>query len=63
MAFPNDVPRTKVLLYLVFTLETLQTLLSSKTGFDVFVYGFLNPVSLDHIGNLWFVVPVLGGLG
>lgn len=65
LSFPEDTTRTKTLVYVTFVLETLQTLLSTKTIFDAFVYGFLAPnlSSLDHIGNLWFAVPILGGSG
>uniref|UniRef100_A0A8H7XPA8 DUF6534 domain-containing protein n=1 Tax=Psilocybe cubensis TaxID=181762 RepID=A0A8H7XPA8_PSICU len=63
LSFSRDATRVKALVYITFILETLQTLLSTKTIFDAFVYGFLAPnlSSLDHIGNLWFVVPILGG--
>lgn len=63
VAFPRDSTWVKIVVYVVYTLEALQTLMICRTAFHAFVYGFFSLDSLDVIGSLWFSIPVLGALG
>ncbi|PPQ84160.1 hypothetical protein CVT25_002026 [Psilocybe cyanescens] len=62
LAFPKDSFRFKTLVYGVYALEVIQTIMLCRTLFSSFVYGFLNENILDQIGDLWFSIPILGGL-
>lgn len=61
--FPLDPIRNKLFVYTVFTLEVVQTIILTKSYFDVFGYGFGQPAAYDHIGDIWFSVPFLSGVG
>lgn len=50
-------------MYAVYAVEVAQTVLLCNSLFRSFVYGFFDENSLDQIGDLWFSIPVLGGLG
>ncbi|PPQ83991.1 hypothetical protein CVT25_000537 [Psilocybe cyanescens] len=62
LAFPNDPLRSKAIVYSVYVLELVQTALIARTLYDEFVFGFLNIDSLDRIGEIWFAVPIAGGI-
>ncbi|KAF9467739.1 hypothetical protein BDZ94DRAFT_900411 [Collybia nuda] len=61
-AFPNDRPFLKILVYGVFTLEVVQTILVARDAFDTFVVGFADLTTLSNIRLLWLSFPVLGGI-
>ena len=48
---------------MVFTLEVVQTIILTKSFFDVFGYGFGEPESYDRVGAIWFSVSFLSGIG
>ncbi|KAH9481993.1 hypothetical protein JR316_0006523 [Psilocybe cubensis] len=62
LAFPNDPLRSRSIVYSVYTLELVQTVLIARTLYDEFVFGFLDVDSLDRIGEIWFAVPIAGGI-
>lgn len=61
--FPNERLKLKLFVYMVFTLEVVQTIILTKSFFDVFGYGFGEPESYDRVGAIWFSVSFLSGIG
>ncbi|KAJ7485148.1 hypothetical protein B0H11DRAFT_2018286 [Mycena galericulata] len=61
-AFPNDRLFNKCLVYTVYVLEFLQTMLITYAAFTTFGYGFGNPSALGDVRFEWFSVPVMSGL-
>lgn len=55
--------RLKSVVWSVYILELVETILITSTLFQQFVYGFLDITSLDRISGNWFAVPILGGIG
>ncbi|KAF8970235.1 hypothetical protein BDZ97DRAFT_1652686, partial [Flammula alnicola] len=65
IAFPNDRPLAKLIVYFVFALEVAQTVLVSRDVFAALAasVGSADPGSMiDPIYNHWFSVPVAGGI-
>jgi hypothetical protein len=62
-AFPSDQWHTKALVYTLFILDTLQSILLARDGFATFAAGFGDLAQLDNVGLVWFSVPVLAALG
>ncbi|KAF8963785.1 hypothetical protein BDZ97DRAFT_2012375 [Flammula alnicola] len=62
LAFPNDRPRTKALVYGAFLLESTQSFLFMSSAFRSFAKGFGNPQVLDQVDILWFSVPIMSGM-
>ncbi|KAH9481925.1 hypothetical protein JR316_0006455 [Psilocybe cubensis] len=62
LSFPQDSVRFKTLVYTVYMAELAQTVLLCNSLFRSFVYGFFEHSILDRIGDLWFSIPVLGGI-
>lgn len=62
IAFPNDSLHLKIVVWTVYILELVETIMIASTLYQQFVYGFLDIRSLDRISNNWFAVPVLGGI-
>ncbi|KAF9467737.1 hypothetical protein BDZ94DRAFT_1155386, partial [Collybia nuda] len=62
LAFPKDRLFIKVLVYTVFTLEVVQSILMTRDAFDTFVLGFADVFALNKIRLLWFSVPILGAI-
>ncbi|PPQ84155.1 hypothetical protein CVT25_002021 [Psilocybe cyanescens] len=62
IAFPTETFFLKAMVYTVYGLEMAQTILVSKTLFNTFVYNFFNTDALDQIFDLWFSVPIIGGI-
>ncbi|TFK62390.1 hypothetical protein BDN72DRAFT_827539 [Pluteus cervinus] len=62
MAFPRDQLLTKCLVYVLFLLETVQTVMILRDGFVIFVGGLSNPALLDNVELNWFSVPALTGI-
>ncbi|KAI0077527.1 hypothetical protein K474DRAFT_1707275 [Panus rudis PR-1116 ss-1] len=62
LAFPNDRPIPKTLVAFTYTIEVLQTVLSTRDAFRNFGTGWGNMIELDAVGWLWFSVPVLGSI-
>lgn len=61
--FARDPLRNKLFVYVVFTLEVVQTIILTKSFFDVFGYGFGDPGAYDRVGAIWFSVSFLSGIG
>ncbi|KAF9484539.1 hypothetical protein BDN70DRAFT_872318 [Pholiota conissans] len=61
-AFPSDQWHTKTLVYSLFILDTLQSILLAKDGFATFASGFGNKDQLNSVGLVWFSVPVLAAV-
>ncbi|KAH8079095.1 hypothetical protein BXZ70DRAFT_1012681 [Cristinia sonorae] len=62
LAFPKDRPLSKSIVWFTFTIEVLQTVLSTRDAFRNFGSGWGNMAELDAVGWLWFSVPVLGSI-
>ncbi|KAJ7327852.1 hypothetical protein DFH08DRAFT_816026 [Mycena albidolilacea] len=61
-AFPQDPGFTKFLVYTVYTIVLVQTVLMTHRAFTSFVYGFGDPSALTSLGFEWFSLPILSGL-
>ncbi|KAJ7473515.1 hypothetical protein FB451DRAFT_1249435 [Mycena latifolia] len=61
-AFPNDRPSTKCLVYIVYVIELVQTILLTHDLFKVFGYNYGNLLTLTKIYFDWLTVPVMSGL-
>ncbi|ESK85590.1 hypothetical protein Moror_10004 [Moniliophthora roreri MCA 2997] len=61
-AFPNDTLYARILVYGIYLLETTQTVLLTHDAFRTFVFGFMDPSSVDDIHNLWLDVYLFDGL-
>ncbi|KAH8825014.1 hypothetical protein DL96DRAFT_1817619 [Flagelloscypha sp. PMI_526] len=62
IGFPNDRPGLKALVYGVFTLEMLQTVIQCHDKFDLYAKEFGTLVALDKQRLAWFAIPVLTSL-
>lgn len=62
-SFPNERLRIKLFVYIVFALEVVQTVMLTKSLFDIFGYGFGDPRAYDRVGSIWFSVPFISGIG
>lgn len=62
LAFPNDRRLQKGIVAFTYTIELLQTVLSTRDAFRNFGTGWGNMIELDAVGWLWFSVPVLGSI-
>ncbi|KAF8915060.1 hypothetical protein CPB85DRAFT_1454202 [Mucidula mucida] len=58
-AFPNDRWGSKALVYLVYVLELLQTIILTRDAYITWGINFSNIEILDEQGLTWFGVPVL----
>ena len=63
LAFSNDPLTRKTLVYGVYTVELIQTILLSKKAFQELAAGFGSFAALDEGGLLWFAVPILSTTG
>ncbi|KAJ7119158.1 hypothetical protein C8R44DRAFT_589731, partial [Mycena epipterygia] len=61
-AFPNDRSATKWLVYIVYALELMQTIIVSHDTFATFGSGFGDVSALLDLHLTWFSVPVMSGL-
>ncbi|KDR70736.1 hypothetical protein GALMADRAFT_254773 [Galerina marginata CBS 339.88] len=62
LAFPQDMRRTKVLVYGIYLFEMAQTIMLTQTGFATFATGFGDLNAINHIGVIWFAVPIMDSL-
>uniref|UniRef100_A0A8H8CLG8 DUF6534 domain-containing protein n=1 Tax=Psilocybe cubensis TaxID=181762 RepID=A0A8H8CLG8_PSICU len=60
--FHHDRLVIRVLIYSVYILESLQTVLLIRDLFRNFAEGFADPESLDQIGLLWVSIPLINGI-
>ena len=63
LAFSKDSPRIKILVYAVYVVELVQTILYSQMAFKEFAAGFGSFKALVETGNFWFTVPILTSAG
>ncbi|KAF7354105.1 hypothetical protein MVEN_01097900 [Mycena venus] len=61
-AFPRDSGFTKSLVYTVYVIVLVQTVLMTCDAFTSFVYGFGDPSALTSLGFEWFSLPILSSL-
>ena len=63
LASSKDPLTRKILVYGIHAAELVQTILFAKKGFSQFAAGFGNFEALNHIGLLWFAVPIISSSG
>ncbi|KAJ8091684.1 hypothetical protein PM082_020919 [Marasmius tenuissimus] len=61
-AFPNDALKFQALVYGVYLVETVQTILVTHDAFQTFAFGYGNIFSLNSVQLIWFHACVLPGL-
>ncbi|KAJ7880462.1 hypothetical protein B0H13DRAFT_1891800 [Mycena leptocephala] len=61
-AFPKDRLSTKCLVYSVYTLELVETIIITRDAFATFGYGFSDISALTKINSNWLTIPVMSGL-
>lgn len=59
LAFSNDSPRTRALVYGVYLVEMTQTFLLTYTAFKTFAIGFGNIGAIIDGSILWFSIPIM----
>ncbi|KAJ7205161.1 hypothetical protein GGX14DRAFT_644905, partial [Mycena pura] len=62
-AFPDDRLFTKCLVYTIYAIAVVQTVLLTHDGFAAFGYGFGDFAALTAVRFYWFTSPMVGGLG
>ncbi|KAE9390526.1 hypothetical protein BT96DRAFT_1024511 [Gymnopus androsaceus JB14] len=62
LAFPTDRTAVKCVVYTIYILEIVQTVLVSHDAFAIFGYGFGNLESLTDMHLDWLTVPVMSGV-
>ncbi|KIK68972.1 hypothetical protein GYMLUDRAFT_628936 [Collybiopsis luxurians FD-317 M1] len=62
LAFPVDRPQIKAVVYGIYLLEVVQTLLVTHDAFAIFGYGYGDLESLSNIHFNWFTVAVMSGV-
>ncbi|KAJ7309481.1 hypothetical protein DFH08DRAFT_1088243 [Mycena albidolilacea] len=61
-AFPKDRLSTKCLVYGVYALELVETIIITRDAFATFAYGFSDISALNKINFNWLTIPVMSGL-
>ncbi|ESK86096.1 hypothetical protein Moror_9353 [Moniliophthora roreri MCA 2997] len=61
-AFSKDTRFLQAFIYSVYLLETTQTILLTHDAFQAFVFGFMDPASMDDFHNLWLDAYFFDGL-
>ncbi|KAJ7908197.1 hypothetical protein B0H13DRAFT_2331600 [Mycena leptocephala] len=61
-AFPNDRLVNKWLVYTVYALELVQTILITHGFFAIFGFGFADPAALLNVDFGWLAIPIMSGL-
>ncbi|KAH8088914.1 hypothetical protein BXZ70DRAFT_499772 [Cristinia sonorae] len=62
VSFPGDSCRMKIVVALVYLLETTQLIIASYDAFRMFSINWGNPEGIDDMGLLWLSMPVLIGM-
>jgi len=62
-AFPNDRAAIKWLVYIVYVLEVIQTILMTHDAFTNFGTGFGNISTLRGVHFDWLTIPIMSSLG
>ena len=63
LVFSKDPPTRKILVYAVYLVELVQTILLLQMALKEFAAGFGSFEALYKIGNSWFTVPILSSTG
>jgi len=63
LAFPTDPKRNKFLVYSIFILEVMQTIIITQSAFHVFGEGYGNLAIFYSIKLTWLSVPIITGIG
>ena len=58
-----DPTKRKILVYGIYAVELVQTILFTGQAFQTFAVGFGSFEALNHIGLAWFAVPILSSTG
>ncbi|KAK0200453.1 hypothetical protein DFS33DRAFT_1361690 [Desarmillaria ectypa] len=61
ISFPKDRLASKIIVYVLWLIESVQTVLNVYDMFDTFCYDFGNISELDGVHLSWFNVPILSG--
>ncbi|KAF9555077.1 hypothetical protein CPC08DRAFT_147295 [Agrocybe pediades] len=62
VAFPRDPLRNKIIVYSIYVLELLQTVIITASAFHVFASGYGNFSYYNGIELAWFSVPLITGV-
>ncbi|KAG7091710.1 hypothetical protein E1B28_008112 [Marasmius oreades] len=62
LSFPNDAKKLKVLVYGVYVVEMVQTLMVAHDAMQTFGYGFGDLDAVDSVQTIWFHSGVLSGI-
>jgi len=62
LAFPKDTRVAKILVALLYAVETTQTILIIHDAFATYAKGFLNLEALNNVELNWLSVPVMSGI-
>ena len=63
LAFPHDCVYMKCVVYGIYILELIQSILSIYSGFQKFVTGFGDDEVIDQIEMEWLSIPILTAIG
>ncbi|SJL07388.1 uncharacterized protein ARMOST_10735 [Armillaria ostoyae] len=63
LAFPNDRRFTKYLVYGIYVVESVQTILVAHDAFATFGYGFGDMDALTGMNFFWLAGPIMSALG
>jgi hypothetical protein len=63
MSFPNDRKGIKALVFALFTIETMQTILCTHDLFAAYASGWGNLAQLDSAHLEWLATPITSGIG
>jgi len=63
LAFPNDRVHMKCLVYGIYILESIQSVLAFLSSFRKFVLGFGDVEAIDKVGTAWLSVPIFTAIG
>ncbi|KAK0502467.1 hypothetical protein EDD18DRAFT_692431 [Armillaria luteobubalina] len=61
ISFPKDNQASKMVVYLLWVSESVQTAMIIYYTFNTFCYEFGNLAGLDEVDTAWFTVPVMSG--
>ncbi len=62
LAFPNNRKFVKYLIYGIYIVELVQTILASYDVFAMFGYGFGDLDALTHIHFNWLIIPIMSAV-
>ncbi|KAK0472970.1 hypothetical protein IW261DRAFT_1343117, partial [Armillaria novae-zelandiae] len=63
LAFPNDRRFAKYLVYGIYVIEFMQTVLITHDVFATFGYGFGDINTLTRTNSFWLAVPIMSAVG